>query len=330
LRSYGYEVVAYDPRSPQSSGLVRGNSMSSLRSLLIEHRPHLLVHIPTPGDLSPAEIREATAASETIALALHTGTTFSEAPTRVSEAADHLRDYDLVAVPDKWTAAELAAEGSYRLFCLEPGAHAPSLDDAVPADRRGVVVVAEPDDRGASIARSMVEAGIDLRLVGHGWVDHPDLAPISLDPPSYSELGSILASAALLVELPLAVEQQSLVRLSAWESGVGQSVFDAACVATPSLTLERPGVDAHFGPGESILTYCREDDVARLVSIVLSDANLLSTVGEAAADLVRAQHRWSDRWSDLFGPFVQPDDDGEVVVIQPVGAVSILESISVG
>lgn len=330
LRSHGYEVLAFDPRSPERSGLVRGDLVSSLRKLLVEQKPHLLVHIPTPGDLSPSDIREATAASETLAVALHAGTTFPEAPTRLTEAADHLRDYDLVAVPDRWTAAELAAEGSYRLFCLEPGAHAPSLDDAVPAERRGVVVVSEPDDRGAAIARSMVDAGIDLRLVGRGWADHPDLAPISFDPPSYSELGTILASAALLVELPLPIEQQSLVRLSAWEAAVGQSVFDAACVATPSLTLERPGVTAHFQSGENILTYRRDDDVASLASIVLSDASQLDTIGEAAADVVRSGHRWADRWSELLSPFAQPDDDGEAVVVQPMGAESVLESVSVG
>jgi len=330
LRAHGYEVVAFDPRSPERSGLVRGDVVSSLRKLLIEQQPHLLVHIPTPGDITPSDIREATSASETVAIALHTGTSFTEAPTRVAEASDHLRDYDLVTVPDRWIAAEMAAVGGYRLFCLEPGAHAPSLDDAVPGDRRGVVIVSEPDARGADIARSMVEAGIELRLVGRGWSEHPDLAPLSFERPSYSELGTILASAALVVELPLHVEVQSMLRVSAWEVGVGQSVFDAACVATPTLTLERPGVSAHFVPGESILTYRRDDDVANLASMILSGEAQLGAVGEAAADIVRSAHRWTDRWSDLLGPFAQPDDDGEAVVVQPVGAASVLETVSIG
>ena len=140
LRAHGYEVVAFDPRSPERSGLVRGDVVSSLRKLLIEQRPHLLVHIPTPGDLSPADVRQMSAASETVAIALHTGTSFPEAPTRVADASDHLRDYDLVTVPDRWSAAELAAVGGYRLFCVEPGAHAPSLDEAVPGENDTTVV----------------------------------------------------------------------------------------------------------------------------------------------------------------------------------------------
>jgi hypothetical protein len=271
-----------------------------------------------------------TAASQTVAVALHGGTTFAEAPTRICDAGDHLRDYDLVAVPDRWTAAELAAVGNYRLFCLEPGAHAPSLDNAVPGDRRGVVIVSEPDERAADIARSLVEAGVDIRLVGNRWSDHPDLEDHAMQTLPYSELGTVLASAALLVEMPLHVQSQSMLRTSAWEAGVSQCVFDAACVGTPSLVLERAGADAHFLAGSNVFTYRSDADVANLVPMLLADAAQLESIGEAAADTVRAAHRWTDSWDDLLRPFIQPDDDGEAVVVQRLGAASVLEHVTVG
>ena len=330
MRALGYEVLTFDPRSPERSGMVRGDAVGSLRKLLMEQRPHLLVHVPTPGDISAADIREMTSASETVAIALHGGTTFAEAPTRVCDAGDHLRDYDLVAVPDRWTAAELAAIGDYRLFCLEPGAHAPSLDDAVPGERHGVVIVSEPDDRAADIARSLVDAGVDIRLVGNGWSDHPDLEDHAMQTLPYSELGTVLASAALLIEMPLHVQSQSVVRTSAWEAGISQSVLDAACVGTPSLVLERAGADAHLQAGSNVFTYRSDSDVANLVPMLLANAAQLESVGEAAADTVRAAHRWTDRWDDLLRPFVQPDDDGEAVVVQKLGASSTLERVTVG
>jgi len=320
LRSLGYEVITFDPSSPEKSGLVRGDAVGSLRKLLAEQRPHLLIHIPTPGDISPAEVGMLTAASETVAIALHTGCTFADAPTRCSEASEHLRDYDLVAVPDPWTAGRLADEGGYRLACLAPAVHAPTLDNAVSSGRSGVVVIGEPDERGAGIARAMIDAGVDVRLYGDGWREQPDLEANCFAPLPYPELGTVLASASLLVELPIPAETQSLLGISAWEADLGQSVFDAACVATPSLALSRPGVDAFFERGESVYTFHDDSDIGDLVPMLLADRSNLEAVGQAAADQVRSAHRWTDRWVDLLKPFAQPDDDGEAVSVRPVAA----------
>jgi len=320
LRSLGYEVITFDPSSPERSGLVRGDVVGSLGKLLAEQRPHFLIHIPSPGDISPSDMRTLTAASETVAVALHTGCTIPDAPTRCTEASDHLRDYDLVAVPDQWTADRLADEGGYRIVCLEPAVHAPTLDTAVPSDRSGVVVIGEPDERGANIVRSIVDAGSEVRLYGDGWATHPDLESSCFGPLPYSELGTVLASASLLVELPISVATQSLLGISAWEADLGQSVFDAACVATPSLAMSRPGVDALFSPGETIYTYHDDCDLGDLVPMLLADTPNLVAVGQAAADQVRSSHRWTDRWIDLFKPFAQPDDDGEAVSVKPIGA----------
>ena len=323
LRAHGYEVLTFDPTMPSRSGLVRGDAVAALRALLVKQRPHLLVHVPTPGDLSPAEIRTITAASETVAVALHTGCRFPDAPTRCSDASDHLRDYDLVAVPDQWSAANLAVEGGYRLSCLEPAAHAPSLENAVHVKRSGVVVIGEPDDRSANIARSMIDADIDVRLFGEGWSHQPDLESHSFALVPYGELGSVLAGAALLVELPIPATTQSLLEISTWEAGLTQCVLDAACVSTPSLSLARPGVSAFLVPGESVFTYDSDDDVANLASMLLTDPTELQVVGEAAGDRVRASHRWTDRWIELLEPFVQPDDDGESVVVKPVPTAAL-------
>lgn len=316
LRSHGYEVIAFDPTMPGGSGLVRGGAVASLRKLLAEHEPHLLVHVPSPGDLDPVDVRRLSADSETVTVALHMGSTFRDAPTRVSDAVDHLRDYDLVTVPDRWTAADLAAVGDYRLFCIEPAVHAPTLEDAVPTTRHGAVIVADAEDRAATIARALVDTGVDLRLYGNGWTTHPDLEPHSFGPVSYSEMGTVLASAALMIEMPLPARLGSELRLSPWEAGLSQVVYDAAAVATPTLTLERAGVEAHLCPGENVMTYRREADVTTLVPMLLADPAALEALGEAAADCVRADHRWATRWDDLLAPFLQPDDDGEAVIVR--------------
>ncbi len=316
LRHIGHEVVGFDPTSPGRGGTARGNTVDALRTVLARFEPELFVHVPTPGDLAASDVRRLTAESQSVSVALHMSTVLGDAVTRVGDVEEHLLDYDLVAVPDPSLAETLAEVGGYRLACLEGAVHTPALDDAVESDRHGVVIVGEPDDRGADIVRALVATGREVALYGSGWSLLPDLEPMSFPRLGHPELATALAGAELVVELPPTSASLSHARCSAWEVPVGQVVLEAAAVATPAITLERPAVASSMQPGIDIATYAADEDVPTLVSMLLSDPEGLREMGEAAADTVRRRHLWVQRWNTLLSPFECPDDDGEAVVRQ--------------
>ncbi len=315
MRALGHEVIAFDATSPGRSGLVRGGPEESLRRLLMETSPHLFVHFPTPGDLDPELVQEATTASQSVSVALHMGSTMVDAPTRTTDVETHLRFYDLVTVPDPDTYRTLLPLGDYRLRLLEPAAHVAVFDSAVDIGREGVVVVGEPDDVGADMVRTLVDAGVDVSLYGSGWSLQADLEPRSFPRVPYPEMGTILASAGLVLEINPPVTVLSNLGISAWETAPAQCVLDAASVATPSVVLARPGIDAFFTPGTDIFTFERTGELAELVPMLLADEETRSRVGEAALDRVRSRHLWTDRWIEFLAPFNVPDDDGELVVV---------------
>ena len=335
LRHLGHEVVGLDPTSPGRSGIVRGSAVDALESVLTRFQPEVLVHVPTPGDIAAADIRRLTAASETVSVALHTSTSFGDAVTCVADAEEHLLDYDLVSVPDPSAYSRLALLGDYRVSCVEAATHTVALDDAVATERRGVVVVGEPDDRGAAIVRAIVEAGVEVSLFGAGWSLHPDLEPFSFPRLSHPDQATVLSGAELLVELPTPLVALSQARISAWEAPVSQCVLDAAAVATPSLTLDRPAVHSVFGASavdgaNSVAVYESDSDVGTLVTLLLSDIEGLRAMGERASDVVRSHHSWTQRWEALFGPFECPDDDGEYVMLRSVTTSATAVPVEVG
>ncbi len=319
LRSVGHEVITFDPSSPGQSGLVRADVVGALRHVLSTYGPHVMVHVPTPGDLTPREVREATAQTSTVAVAMHLSTSIGDATTRQRDVEEALREYDLTTVCDASLFESLLPYGSYRLGLLAPAVHPAVLDHGVePEKRSGVVIVGEPDDRGAAIARAVLEAGVPLRLFGSGWSLQPDLVEHSFGRVAYCEMGTVLAGAELHLELPVPVSAQAVAGISAWEAPVCQSTLDAAAVATPTLTLERAGVASMFTPGLDIATFVSDSDVAQLVPMLLADAEGLRTMAESAADTVRSSALWSQRWSTLFSPFETSDDDGDSVVASAV------------
>lgn len=317
LRQLGHEVVTFDPMSAGQSGLIRSDAIGGLKHLLSTYGPHVLVHVPTPGDLSALEVRMATAETSTVAVALHMSTVFSDAVTRHRDVEEALHHYDLTAVCDPSLYERLSPLGGYRLSLLSPAAEVTVLDRAVePDSRSGVVIVGEPDDRGADIARMVLEAGVDVRLYGSGWSLHPDLVEHSFARVAYSDLGTVLAGAELHLELPVHVGNQATAQISAWEAPVSQCTLDAAAVATPTLTLDRGGVSSVFTPGTDIATFVADSDVLQLIPMLLADQQSLREMGEAAADRVRSEALWSQRWSALFAPFASEDDDGEFISVE--------------
>lgn len=325
LRHLGHEVIGLDPTTPGRSGLVRGTAADALEAMLERFEPELFVHVPTPGDLDPRDVRRLTAATQTVSVALHASTTLGESVTCAGDAEEHLIDYDLVCVPDPVEAARLHEIAGYRVTCIEGAVHSPVLDEAVESDRRGVVVVGEPDDRGADVVRSIVESGVDVALFGSGWSLHADLEPLSFPRIGHPELATVLAGAELVVELPVPTSTLAQAKMSAWEAPVGQVVLEAAAVATPAITLERAGIAAAMTPGVDIATYATDGDISTLVSLLLSDEQGLREMGQRAADSVRAQHLWTQRWQTLLAPFECPDDDGELVIAKAETVVSLDE-----
>ncbi|MCP3934361.1 MAG: glycosyltransferase family 1 protein [Actinomycetia bacterium] len=308
-------MITFDPSSPGQSGLVRADVVGALRHVLSTYGPHVMVHVPTPGDLTPREVREATTETTTVAVAVHLSTSIGDAITRQRDVEETLREYDLTTVCDPSLFEALLPYGSYRLGLLPPAVHPAVLDQGVEPERRnGVVIVGEPDDRGAAIARAVLEADVSLRLFGSGWSLHPDLVEYSFGRVAYCEMGTVLAGAELHLELPVPVSTQAVAGISAWEAPVSQSTLDAAAVATPTLALERAGVSSMFTPGLDIATFVSDSDVAQLVPMLLSDAVGLRAMAQAAADTVRSTALWTQRWSALFSPFETADDDGDLVV----------------
>lgn len=317
LRELGHEVITFDPMAVGQSGLIRSDAEGALRHLLHTYGPHILVHVPTPGDLSARQVRLATAETGTVAVAVHMSTVFADAVTRHRDVEEALADYDLTTVCDPSVYQRLSPYGSYRLSMLAPAVEPSMLDRAIePEQRDGVVIIGEPDDRGADIARMVLEAGVSLRLYGSGWSLHPDLVEHSFGRVAYSELGNVLAGAALHIELPAHVSSQAVAQISAWEAPVSQCTLDAAAVATPTLTLERGGITSVFSPGSDIATFVSDADVVQLVPMLLADHQGLREMGEAAADTVRSTALWSQRWDALFAPFASADDDGEYIVVE--------------
>ncbi|MFT5530900.1 MAG: hypothetical protein ACI91O_000915 [Candidatus Poriferisodalaceae bacterium] len=300
LRYIGHEVVASDPRR---------DDLAALTDLLHRYQPEVLVHVPSPGGHTAAQIREATAQTATVSVAMHMGTTFAEAPTDLRSLSEDLRHYDLVTVPDRFTHAAMLGEGSYRLGLVEPAVHLPALIDAVQADRHGVVAVGDMSAENVDLVVSLEDAGFDVQVMGRGWANIP-LAQQALTPLAYPERGTLYAGAELVIELPVTVETLSEVGSPLYETGCSQTILDAAAVATASVTLERSGLGAFFEVGTEVVTYERSSELPELVAMVCADPDLIASVGEAACNRVGSDHRWTARWTELFGNWgVKVDSD---------------------
>jgi hypothetical protein len=309
LRFIGHEVVASDPRR---------DDLDALTELLHRYQPEVLVNVPSPGGFTGREIREATAQTSTVALAMHLGTVDCDAPTDFRGLSDDLRDYDLVTVPDQWTHDAFLGEGSFRLGLVEPAVHMPALVDAVLADRHGVVAVGDVCAENIDLVMSLTDAGLDVQVMGRGWAQIPLDRP-ALTPLAYPERGTLFAGAELVIELPATPEVCSSIGVSVYETGCSQTVFDAAAVATATVTFERPGVHAFFEVGAEIVTYERSSELPELIAMVCADPDLIASVGEAACNRVAGGHRWTERWASLFGHWgmkvdSDPGEDVRVIV----------------
>ena len=310
LRFLGHEVVAVAPTN------------AAIKWGLDRYSPEMLIVIPAAGVPDREEIRALTAASETVALCMHTGPSLQGATTDLNGLSDDLREYDLVVVPDQQTFEEYANLGTFRLSLMEPAIHPPALRNFVPSKRQGVVVVGDADPRNIDIVMSFDHLD-DVVAVGEGWSELP-LNVSTIDVLPLPERATLFAGAHLLVELPVSLAHQSEVRKSFLELGLSTSVYEAAVVGTPSLVHARAAVDHVLVPGEEILTFQSSEDLVDLVPVLIADQQEMEKIGEAAWSRVTAQHTWAQRWRSFFSPWVDDLDVARHEEVRYLGQVETL------
>jgi hypothetical protein len=310
LRFLGHEVVAVAP------------TKAAIKWGLDRYSPEMLIVIPSAGAPDREEIRALTAASETVALCLHTGPTLQGATTDLSTLSDDLREYDLVAVPDLQTFDEYANLGTFRLSLIEPAVHPPALMNFVPSERRGVVVVGDADPENIDVVMGLDHLD-DVAVMGEGWSELPlDVSVIDALP--LPERATLFAGAHLLVELPVSLAHQSQVRKSFFELGLSNSVYEAAVVGTPALVQARAAVGHVLVPGDEVVTFQSSEDLAHLVPVLIADKQELEKIGEAAWSRVTAEHTWAQRWRSFFEPWGDDLDVARDEEVRYLGQVETL------
>ena len=166
------------------------------------------------------------------------------------------------------------------------------IHEAVKSNNIDAVLTLEPVD--------------DLMIFGDGWADIPVNAACIDDLPLL-ERASLFAGSKLVLELPVSLSQQSLIRRSHYELPVTSCVFEASAVGTPSLVQSRPSVAQTFNPGEEIFTFDKLEELVDLVPLLVSDDKEISEVGNAAWSKITAEHTWAQRWRSFLDPWLQEE-----------------------
>ncbi len=310
LRFLGHEVIAVAPTS------------AAIKWGLNRYCPEMLVVVPAAGVPDRNEIRMLTAASETVAVCLHTGPSLQGATTDLSVLDDDLRAYDLVAVPDLQTFDEYEDLGTFRLSLLEPAVHPPALMNFVPSERRGIVVVGDSDPGNIDVVLNIDHLD-DVVVMGEGWTDLP-LEVSTVDNLPLPERATLFAGAHLLVELPASLAHQSAVKKSVFELGLSTAVYEAAVVGTPSLVQARPAVEHVLEPGQEIITFQSTSDLGQLIPLLLADHQETTEIGEAAWSRVTADHTWAQRWRSFLEPWVDDVEVDRAEEVSYLGEVQVL------
>ena len=293
LRFLGHEVVAVAPtKAAMSWGLDR-------------YSPEMFIVVPTSGSPNREEVRALTIDAGCVAMCFHTGFSSPGAVTNLDEIAEDLREYDLVSVPDQQTFEEYSGLGTFRLSLLEPAVHPPALMEFVPSERRGVVVVGDADPSNIDAVLTL-EAVDDLMILGDGWGDIP-VSAACIDDLPLLERASLFAGSKLVLELPVALCRQSLIRRSHYELPITSFVYEASAVGTPSLVQSRPGVAPILTPRQEIFTFDKLEDLTDLVPLLVSDVKEIKEVGKAAWSKITAEHTWAQRWRSFLDPWVQEE-----------------------
>ena len=314
LRFLGHEVVAVAPTEV------------AVRWGLRRYSPEMLVVIPSAGVPDRDKIRALTTEAETVALCLHTGPSLIGASTDLSELADDIREYDLIAVPDRHTFEEFASLGTFRLSLMEPAVHPPTILDAVPSDRAGFMIVGDADPEHIDVVMGLDHLD-DLVVMGRGWSELP-LDVSAFDPLPLPDRATLYAGAAFVVELPPSLAHQSAVVRSPYELGLSPVAYEAAVVGTPAVVQERPAVAEAFCPGTEVVTYESVRDLSQLLPVLLTDDTELVRIGEAAWSRVTADHTWSRRWRSLLEPWVIEPEIGRDEDVSYVGQSNVLTRAS--
>ncbi len=295
LTACGHDVLALDvsgPGAPEAH-------LAEATAAADRFQPELVVVVPTPGDLPDDGV--SAAFPDALVVAVHARTAWSLAPTRLADLDRHVAAYDVVTVPDEWTLRALG-RGRCSVMRLDIGVDPDTLDRA--ADRHDrlapVVVLGDADPDNVHAARRLVDAGLDIGLVGRGWAAHPDLTVLDVGIVGPFDRLAAIASAELVVELPPTVAVRSLAGLALDECPLGSDALSAAALGIPVVAVARPGVGAVLEPGAEVLVAPDADGLVDLVSLVMTTSDELADLSVTGQVRVRRDHASVDAWRSFL------------------------------
>ena len=333
LADLGHDVLALDISDRRDSAAAAAAVAGTVERL----QPELVVAVPTPGDLPDAGLTECF--GDALTIAVHAGTAWDGCPTRLADVPLHIAGFDIVTVPDRWSLERWRRFGPASVFELGLGIDLATIDDASRRHRRvaSVAVLGSADPLNAALADELVEAGLDVVLIGSGWGRRPDLRVLSADASVPADAFGVIAAADLAVELPPTETARSVAGLALHECGVGGAVLTAAALGVPTLTIDRPGVAHWLTPGLEVLVVPEHGELANLAALVLSTPDELAEIGVAGQARVRRDHRAASHWRRLLGAFestpgeVLGSGSGRAATASPApGAVFGVEDVVAG
>jgi Glycosyl transferases group 1 len=303
LRDMGHTVHGFDPLL---HGATPGQRMKNLASLLVHTAPEVLVHVPSGADLDLNELQAVTAELEIMTIAMSTGMTFVDAPVARDRLEEFVATHDAVTTADPSQNATYTGPGAYAMFYMKPSCNLLAIDAAtrrVRPVKSDVVVIGDADPTNAHLVRQLLEANLDIEIVGQGWGVHADLRLFASASGSLADRVARIRGSRLAVELPPTLRALSDASMSRSEVGLCVQALEAAAMGVPVLTAARPGVSSHLIPSAQVFTWESDSELSTLVGMLLSDGEALGDVALAGQQRVRSDHRALSRWVALFDDF---------------------------
>lgn len=330
LRELGHDVQGFDP-------LLHGENSEQrlvvLGGLLNHWTPDLVVHVASEDDLNWESFQGLASEHEAMTIAISSGLNFVGAPVANNRLGELVATHDVVVSHDPSQKSTYQGAGSYALFDQMAACNIHALDAAAGAMKSPssqILVLGDADAANAHIVRDLVNADLEVQIVGSGWGDHADLRLLVSNSTSLELRVSRILATELVVELPPTVTQQSAAQMSCQETGLNLLALEAVALGKPVLTTERAGVEAHLISGLDIFTWQQSSDVASLACMLLSDRDQLNEIALAGQVQLRTNHQAVAHWVSLFDEFsVTPEpltrraistDDLRVCVVVPVDA----------
>ncbi len=297
----GHDVRGFDPLAHGGDAATRTDAL--LGALADVER---CVVVPTPGDLDLARLRAGSIVHGVLTMAVHSAAALPGAPTRLADVGEHVEHFDVVALPHRDAMAAWQPVGRHGLVELPAAVTSLVADAGVdasgPAPGHLVVALGDHDHHNADLVRSLVDADLDVVVVGKGWDGCVDLAEHLAGDLHAPARAALVRRARLAVELPPTLWARSDADAALEECVLTQPGLEAAAVGTALVAFDRPGLDRQLEPGVEVLVARGPADLATLVGLVLCTPDLVDSIGAAAATRLETA-RWARRWADLEAHF---------------------------